>query len=602
MTTQVNSSENEWTIMVFFASDNPLSPLLVSQVKAIKDAGFQEQTEVLVYFDPTVKGSPTKIYNVNAKRKAVEPEKSLIGDGNDPFIRNMIEDEIPKEMLTTAMQQSVRNPDTVPAMDSLTNFVQFVLQKHTAKNYILFLVGHGMIVGNDAFLPDSDPISAISLKDLKTVLGNFGTDGNTQLRMLALHSCSMSSIEVAYQLRGTADYMMATQGTAFVNSWPFRQVLKKTFNTIEVANQARKDAVTLGRGKTPEEIKSELENAKVDVRTLVEKLYFLCLFNATDFMSAGYSADLALVSLKPDKLRDIKKPIQDLVKRLKSHLIPESSAVKDLILLAHWESQSFWEENYADLFDFCRCLRRRCRERAKTIEDQLTLKDAKEADILGAKADLDELVEVAKDCKTLMDMLDVVRSADQEKRFKQLVIQEENFGNQYQFAHGLSVFFPWNRPDDDVTIIDDGKPHRRKTDQKKPSVMESYDEYDFTTDFGADSWASFLKMYFDKTIRMSRKKEELRAGTPGWQELDKEDADISFNDAEFLADKAFDENGVLDRMRILPPKRTPEEGTRTPDEGVGCTCPTIKNHPKEFSITPGALRAFRSRRRNTQFD
>jgi hypothetical protein len=51
--------------------------------------------------------------------------------------------------------------------------------------------------------------------------------------------------------------------------------------------------------------------------------------------------------------------------------------------------------------------------------------------------------------------------------------------------------------------------------------------------------------------------------------------------------------------------RTPEVGSRTPETGAGCNCPTIKNYPtepdkknkdrqvKKFSITPGALRAFR---------
>src|SRR6185503_5382155 len=95
-----NNSEfkNDWTLMFFFASDNPLAPLLVSQLKAIKDAGFQEHTEVLVYFDPMEKGCPTKIYNVNCRRKASalalskkdkEHPRSLIGDERDSYIRKM---------------------------------------------------------------------------------------------------------------------------------------------------------------------------------------------------------------------------------------------------------------------------------------------------------------------------------------------------------------------------------------------------------------------------------------------------------------------------------------------------------------------------------
>jgi len=70
MPNNASKFKNDWTLMFFFASDNTLAPLLVSELKAIKDAGFQEHTEVLVYFDPLEKGCPTKIYNVNCKRKA----------------------------------------------------------------------------------------------------------------------------------------------------------------------------------------------------------------------------------------------------------------------------------------------------------------------------------------------------------------------------------------------------------------------------------------------------------------------------------------------------------------------------------------------------
>ena len=44
-------TENEWTVMVFFAGDPRLSPSMTAQLKALKDAGFQDQTTVLVHSD-----------------------------------------------------------------------------------------------------------------------------------------------------------------------------------------------------------------------------------------------------------------------------------------------------------------------------------------------------------------------------------------------------------------------------------------------------------------------------------------------------------------------------------------------------------------------
>ena len=371
MPTNNSELKNDWTLMFFFASDNPLAPLLVSQLKAIKDAGFQEHTEVLVYFDPMEKGCPTKIYNVNSKRKAYalsqwkknkDYPKSLIGDGNDSYIRKMDGDEVNPKNFSTAMGKAMAYPYQTGAHEMLGHFVDYALKNHKARNYMLFLVGHGLIVGRDMFLPDDDPVSAITLEELEGIMKKFKQPKKTPLQLLSLHSCSMSSLEVAYQLRGTANYVIAHQGPAFANSWPYRQLLKKILNTIE---REKRQGGGGARGDEKQQEQSVM-NKQIDVETLVENLYYHCLHNATDFLSAGYSADLALCSLQEDKLLRIKEPLQHLVRKLKENLY-ESSPIMDLILLAHWESQSFYEENYTDLYDFCLCLSKKCGAMTSTL-------------------------------------------------------------------------------------------------------------------------------------------------------------------------------------------------------------------------------------------
>ena len=48
----------EWTIMFYFATDNPLAVSAVSQLKAIKDAGFHHAANVVAQFDPYTEGTP----------------------------------------------------------------------------------------------------------------------------------------------------------------------------------------------------------------------------------------------------------------------------------------------------------------------------------------------------------------------------------------------------------------------------------------------------------------------------------------------------------------------------------------------------------------
>jgi hypothetical protein len=221
---------NDWTLMFFFAGDNSLAPSMVSQLKAIKDAGFQENTTVLVRYDPSEKGAPTNIFEVNREQK-LRGVKTRIGDGKDPYVASLQEDNVTQQDIECARGKSaeairteLRRPDTLRADKALETFLGFCHDNYRAKHYLLFLVGHGLIVGNDAFLPDDRPDSAVTLRRLGEILGNFGEAvrrDQSCFDLVGMHSCSMSALEVAYELRGAANYMMATEGLYFVVSWPY---------------------------------------------------------------------------------------------------------------------------------------------------------------------------------------------------------------------------------------------------------------------------------------------------------------------------------------------------------------------------------------------
>lgn len=488
-TTQKDEPKNEWTVMFFFAGDNQLSPSMISQLKAIKDAGFQKNTTVLIYFDPNERGSQVSIFEVNRKRKL--ERATVIGDGKDPFVRNLREDNI------DATKGALVKAD---ATEALQAFLNYGLQR-PATHYLLFLVGHGMIVGNDAFLPDARPDSAITLEQLGDILEDFSRKAKLQdgtLELVGLHSCSMSALEVVYQLKGTAKYMMATEGVAFVSSWPYRQVMKRVLNTIQDAQNKKKE---------------------VDIEALAKGIQDLSLRNSTDYMFSGLSADICLCSLDPAKVEALNGPIKKLTTALKNGLNDPRGL--ELIKLAHLKAQSYWQETYTDLYDFCFCLQEQC-QKDNGVQEAL----------LNA-------------CKTVRAKLDDTKSPEG------LIVDSAHFGPDYQYSHGLSVYFPWSAPLEDTF----------------DNVLGRYRKYEFTRKFGDNSWLSFLEEYFEKTLRPGREIEdplEFRAtanaakanGHPVARSL----AGLSFNVGEAL----------------------PNEQKPSPPLGGGaCHC-SIKNYPRHF--------------------
>src|SRR5262249_30906421 len=104
---------------------------------------------------------------------------------------------------------------------------------------------------------------------------------------------------------------------------------------------------------------------EANIKKLVLSIFYRCLFNSLDFQLAGYSCDLTLCDLR--QVGAIKEPVKDLVTAVKSSLKKEvppakKQVIRNLLVLAHWESQSFFDENYTDLYDFCFCLKRGCEQ------------------------------------------------------------------------------------------------------------------------------------------------------------------------------------------------------------------------------------------------
>lgn len=532
-------TQNEWTVMFYFAGDNSLSPLIVSQAKAIQDAGFQGNTEVLVHFDSNVNGVPTGLFNVNqAQRNRRGAPKTKVGTGKDPFVHNIFDDKIhPRDIPTgrgrpasTAIRRGLETPDIVNAQDALNNFLGFCLENHPAKHYLLFLVGHGLIVGNDTFLPDDNPVSAITLKELAGIIGDFSRkarqDGSV-LEMLAMHSCSMSAIEVAYQLKGTAKCLLASEGTSYIGGWPYRQLLIELFNGIN-----------------EEMAKPEEDQSTSYIPGLMNNLYSLTGHNAKDFMASGYSLDLSLCNLANKKFNEFKEPFQNLVKALKQSLPdgePNQAQKRaiDLIQLAHLESQSYWQEDYTDLYDFCLCLSRRCDE---SDDLQQSIKEA---------------------CGKVIEMLEPNR----EDPFSKLILRSEHFGSKYQYSHGLSIYFPWCEPTDDQFVFfvpPAVKGESRKAQKEEPNkILRNYKSYAFTKDFKDDSWYSFLKKYFQGT---QRKPEDSRG------------KQLSAAAAATAAATQINFNS-FGPLVLGGGKEAPSVDRETGGNGTGCTCPSIKNYP-----------------------
>ena len=513
--TPVMEAKPKWTLMFFFAGDNNLTASMLYQLKSIKTAGFQVDTNVLVYFDPSERGVPARIFEINKTEKEGNFE-SIIGDEPDPSVRDLADDQVEPSLTSDPCSGYSANYDSVPADQALAHFLEFSRKNYPADQYMLFLVGHGLIVGRDGFLPDEHPNSSIGLVELGKIMRSFSKEigkSGGKLELIGMHSCSMSAVEVAYQLKGTASYMMGSEGFSFVGAWPYRRMLQKIFNAI---NDARKE---------------------IKVLDLLKDLHTLCFHNTADLIFAGYSSDLCLISLDPVKVEALTEPIETLTKALIAGL--NDDRCKELILLAHLKSQSYYQELYTDLYDFCLCLSESCSQSDEN-QTQETLRLA---------------------CESVTKVL-IPENGEGP------ILQADFFGADCQHSYGLSIYFPWTRP------VEDAFEH----------AVRNYRNYAFVTELCGASWLDFLEVYFEKTLRRKR-----RIALPAVASADEEEIlktiTLRYNPIAFPSSVPQNDSAVL-------------QGKVSPADASGYGWySVIKNYSRDFPITERAVRAFTDARR-----
>ena len=485
--------------------------------------------------------------------------------------------------------------------DSLTNFLSFCREAYPARHYLLCILGHGQVVGNDTLLYDAHANEhSLKLTELGQVLRCFSTDVRNdaepgQVEMILLHSCSMSAMEVAYELKGAANYMLASQGPLYVGNLPYKRILMRLFDALEnrsstedqnevhegqngeqsFVNEASEPVAEFLRSRlttesaaaldrylqtTPhsnklvaaivEDVKKmqnggneEVVENGIDIKEVLRQIFFDCLYSSYDFQLAGYPFDMCLTDLT--KVPETKGPIDTLVNSLINGLNeknPTRKQIRQLILLAHLDAQSFYQEEYVDLYDFCFRLRTRCEERQADLDND------------------DSLHQIYKACKGMMDML--------EKGDDKFVVRSSFAGAAFQYSHGHSIYFPWKKPEDGK-IFDEQYPEYRLTRETK--------------------WRDFLNVYFNTTERETRAKEmknaKLRAEKPQSKEEEFRRKVLALMGR--IGDRALAAEG-----RLQKPGPDHPIGRFAPDDSSGCNCPSIKNYPPftgEIEISKGEV-------------
>lgn len=431
--------KKKWTVMVYLAGDNNLSENMISSLIGMQDAmktkGSDEFVNLIAIYDsgyPTVR---IQTYHFTHKNSALP----LTAIGVDIINRNGGSSE-------TA---------------HITDFVNFVVHEKgfEAENYALIMSGHSDGILGKTMFRDNNPDSEMNLNYLKYILrlarkslkGNEKfTNRNGKFALIGFDSCMMGMLEVGYELRNVAEFMVASQGYAPIDGWDYEKVLREL---IEKKGRL-----------TPEEFAKSIVKSHID---------FSCNYKA-----GGRAMNLNCVDL--DKAANLRKSINNLAKLFNGILdeptskvspdIAERNAVfkeitKRLIHDSHYQSQTYLHEQAVDILDFVKNLSANCDLKQNEME---ILAGSRRNGKNGAAGLFEKKLGLIK-----------AACSKVETALKKYVKLNRAFGAEYQFSEGVSIFFPW-------TLL------------AYFMVYQKYNGLDFSR---KSDWRNFIEKFAEQTLR-----------------------------------------------------------------------------------------------------
>lgn len=144
--------------------------------------------------------------------------------------------------------------------------------------------------------------------------------------LVGMNACQMGNVEVAYQLRGSAEIYVASEEDMPVHGWPYDEILP------QLAAQPDMDAMALGK-------------------LAVERYCGYFRANPLPWGQEGLPAGVTLSAIKLDGI----PKLADAAKTLAAALRDDIASVSDAVWAAHAKAHKFKFQLY-DLATFCRAL------------------------------------------------------------------------------------------------------------------------------------------------------------------------------------------------------------------------------------------------------
>lgn len=201
--TEIKPIHKKWTILNYIAADNNLTEFQIKNINDMEAVGSDENTHILTFID-------------------VGPETKEGVDFKGGRLYHITQDNDPKKINSRLLKDygSLVNSGDYK---TLRDFIVYTVKNYPSEHIALFLNDHGG--GFTGGMSDDSQGGSMSVPDLRKALEEAQKITGKKITILGFDACLMGELEVAYELKNCADYLLASEENEDGNGWPYTPIL-----------------------------------------------------------------------------------------------------------------------------------------------------------------------------------------------------------------------------------------------------------------------------------------------------------------------------------------------------------------------------------------
>ena len=184
--------EAKWVILVYFCADNDLSIYADAVKQTLEKTGSTDDVKILALIDK---------------------------NGNNDTHLYEIQSGTSQTISLSLINPSWTNELDMSEKETLEEVFCFLIDNYAAENYSIILKSHGN--GWETTLEDKS--GRLRINELGDALKNIKTHLKADIHLIGFDVCSMGMVEVAYEIRESANVMVGSEMEIYWSEWPYEK-------------------------------------------------------------------------------------------------------------------------------------------------------------------------------------------------------------------------------------------------------------------------------------------------------------------------------------------------------------------------------------------